>query len=122
MARRIPVAAGLIFRIVQIHGNNAFQRLESLFGEIIFGDGHIILLDLSTPRRSAPWVAFRIGPFHNQFRSCVTMDGPMELILYLRKKQPRCFGRLVIIQRSGIDVGDLLVEPALRHPNLLALY
>lgn len=65
---------------------------------------------------------FRIGPSHNQFYSCVTMGSPMELILYLCEKQPRCLIRLVIIQRSGIDVGDLLVEPALRHPNLLALY
>ena len=41
------MTAGLIFRIVQIHGDNAFQRLQFLFGEIILGDGHIILLNFS---------------------------------------------------------------------------
>ena len=65
---------------------------------------------------------FRIGPFHNQLRSRVTMDGPVELVLYLREEQAGRLGRLIVIQRGGIDVGDLLVEPALRHPDLPDLF
>ena len=65
---------------------------------------------------------FRIGPFHDQLRSGVMLNGLVEFLLHLREEQTGRLGRLIEIQRSSIDVGDLLVEPVLRHPDLPDLF
>ena len=60
----------------------------------------------------------RIGPLHDQLRSGVPVDGPVELVLNLREEPASGPGGFVIVQRSGINIGDLLIEPALGHPDL----
>ena len=90
------VAAGLIFRIVQIHGDDTLRRLQFLFGEVVLGNRYTVLLDLliriPLPGGQPHVGLFRVGPFHDQFRRCVTVDGPVELVLHLREEQARCLG------------------------------
>lgn len=59
-----------------------------------------------------------IDTLHNELRSGMPVDRPVELILYPCKKLLCGFRRGVVVQRSGIDVRDFLVEPPLGKTDL----
>ena len=42
---------------------------------------------------------------------------PMQLVLHIRKKNPCRDGIPVVIYTRSIDIGNLLIEFTLRHPN-----
>lgn len=46
------------------------------------------------------------------------MNCPVELVLHLGKKLFCCFGGGVVVQRGGVDVRDLLIEPPLGKADL----
>jgi hypothetical protein len=59
-----------------------------------------------------------IGSAYNDLRRCLTVDGVVHLVLHGGEKPLGGRGGWVVIERGGIDVGDLLVELALGKPNL----
>ena len=48
----------------------------------------------------------------------MTVNGPVQLVLHGGKEALGGGGGDIVVNRGGVDVGDLLVELALRQPDL----
>lgn len=60
-----------------------------------------------------------IGPFHDELRSGMPMNRPVELVLHLGKKLFCVLGGVVVVQHGGVDVAKdsvaVLLVPVSQH-------
>ena len=63
-----------------------------------------------------------IGAIHDDFRRRLAVDGVVHLVLHGGEEPLGGRGGRVVVQRGGVDVGDLLVELALGQPDFPDLF
>ena len=111
-----------VFSHIQISVDQTRQLRHFRLGQVIFGDRHVEFLDLSC-RPVLPGAQPHVGlvgvcTVINNLGRRLPMDGPMQLVLHGGKKPQSGLRRHIVVNRCGINVGDLLVELALGEPNL----
>lgn len=98
-----------------------FDGSASISTTGVLGDGNVVFVDLAV-RRALPTSQTHvfllvIRPIHGHLRCRLPVNGVMQFVLHGCKKAFGRRGRCVVIQRGGVDVGDLLVELALRKSD-----
>ena len=116
------VALGHVLGEVQIGGDHAVQLPKLVLGEVVLGDGHVGLFDLAV-RRVLPGgqthVILRVvGALHDELGGGVPVHGEVHLVLHRGIEAFRGGGSTVVVDSSGIQVGDLLIELALAGTDL----
>ena len=116
------VALGHVLGEVQIGGDHPVQLPKLLFGEVVLGDGHVGLFDLAV-RRVLPGgqthVILRVvDALHDELGGGVPVHGEVHLVLHRGIEAFRGGGSTVVVDSSGIQVGDLLIELALAGTDL----
>lgn len=120
--RHRPALARLLLGVVEIHHHDALERAQLLSGQIVLGDG-----DVGLPDRSARSI-LPAGETHvwlTCVRSCaddlcggLAVDRPVHLVLDGRVERLRQLCRRIVVDAAlGVDIRDLLVEPALRRAD-----
>lgn len=105
----------LQFCVVQIHRDDPIEVVEFLFIQIIFGNTHIGLSDLSLggilPGGQSHIRLGAVDAGMNNLRSSLTGDGKVKFILHGGKKLfGNFFVRVIIGTALSIDIGDLLIK------------
>ena len=116
------VGAGLKFGEVQIGRNDQVQRLDLFLAEVVLGDGDVGLADGTLrrvlPGRQAHVRPGGVGALPDDFGRCVTVGGPVHLILDGLEEPLGHLGARVVIDARGVDVDDLLVEQPLARADV----
>ena len=99
--------------------------LQLVLTQIILGNGNIRLDDLAIgsfcPGGQSHVFFLSVCSLHDEFRCCMPMHGIVHLVLHFLEKTACSGCVLVIVNRRGINVGQLLVEVTLRQANLAYL-
>ena len=116
------MALGHVLGEVQIGGDHPVQLPKLVFGEVVLGDGHVGLFDLAV-RRVLPGgqthVILRVvGALYDELGGGVPVHGEAHLVLHRGIEAFRGGGSTVVVDSSGIQVGDLLIELALAGADL----
>lgn len=99
------------FGVVEICGDDTLQRLHLFLVEIVLGGGDVLLTDaLTLPRRQAHIRQGSVGSYADQFYCGVAGDGPAHFVLHFFEEELRGVTSCVVIDGSGVDVFDLLIE------------
>ena len=102
---------------VEVGGYESRQLRHFVIGEVVFSDGDIEFLNFAMrcvlPCGEPHVGLLGIGAVVHHFGGGLPVDGPVEFVLHGGKK-PLCgLSGHVVVDGSGIDVGDFLVELAL---------
>lgn len=63
-----------------------------------------------------------IRTLHDEFCSCVPVNGKVHLVLYCLKEHAGCLGILIVIKRRCVQICDLLIELPFAQPYLPNLF
>ena len=109
--------------IVKVHRHNFIELVQLIRRKIIFCDRNVCFYNFSVrgifPSCQSHVFFGMVCSCHDDFRSGVSMDGIVHLVLN-RGKEVFCgFAVNRVIDGSGIDVGDFLVKSAFTGTNFL---
>lgn len=113
-----PFCLGLGEDEVLLH--EVVEGAQLLLIQVVLGNAHIALADATAfPIREAHVRQTVICPGFDDFGGGLPVDGVMNLVLDSRKEALRQRSVLVVVDAGGVDVGDLLVKPALAGADVL---
>ena len=107
---------------VEVGVHQPRELRELVVGQVVLGHDHVELLDLAMgrvgPRMQAHVLPGGVGAVDDDLGCGPPVDGPVQLVLHGGEEALGGLRRHVVVDRRGVDVGDLLVELALRQPDL----
>ncbi len=101
----------MVFGVIQVHGHDAVQAAQFIFGQVILGNGHVRLAHfLAFPTGEAHIGFDGGGAFRDQFSSGMPGNGPVQFVLHAGVKLMGDLRVGIVVHGQAVDLGDFAIK------------